>query len=164
MIRLFLILTTTLALTAATLFGQTSQKDTLGSTEYSAKTENLVIKEINFSTSACYGTCPIFDLSINADRSTMYNAIEFNDIKGKFKTTLDTISFNKIIQTINLIALLSLKDDYRIIYTDAPTATLEIKFNNGEVKKISDYGENGTVGLKNLYDQLFALRQTQKWK
>jgi hypothetical protein len=132
--------------------------------EYNPKPENLEVEEIRFSTSHCYGTCPVFELTIKADGTSKYNAIEYNDEKGKFKTVVDSATLYKIFQTINYLNLTSLKDEYSVNWTDDQTSTLEIKFNNGQIKRISDYGMIGTFGLEHLYDQLFALRKTQKWK
>ena len=132
--------------------------------EYNSAPNNFKIEEINFSTSGCYGTCPIFELKIKADRTANYNAQQYNDKNGKFKTTLDTASYNNLVETINYIKLISLKDEYSVNWTDDQTAKLEIKFNNSPTKKISDYGEIGTFGLEHLYDKLFALRKTQQWK
>jgi len=132
--------------------------------EYNSTPDNFKIEEIYFSTSGCYGTCPIFELSIKPDKTAKYNAIEYNDKKGIYKTTLDTASYAKLLQTINYIKLTSLNDNYSVNWTDDQTVTVEIKYNNGLTKKISDYGAIGTFGLEHLYDQLFALRKTQKWK
>ena len=132
--------------------------------EYNSKPGNLKIEVISFSTSHCFGTCPVFELKITADGTTKYNAIEYNDKKGKFKTVLDTVTFNKLLQTINYLKWTSLKDEYSVNWTDDQTSTIEIKFSNGQTKKISDYGMIGTFGLEHLYDQLFAIRKTQKWK
>lgn len=132
--------------------------------EYNSMTNNLKVEEINFSTSGCYGTCPIFELSIKADQTATYHAIKYNNEKGKFKTIIDTISYNNLVQTINYIKLTTLKNDYRVGFTDNQTVTLEIRYNNGQIKKITDYGLIGTFGLENLYRQLFGLRETQKWE
>jgi hypothetical protein len=132
--------------------------------EYNPRPDKLSIEEIKFSTTYCYGTCPVFELTIKADRSATFNAIEYNDKKGKFKATIDTASYNRLIQTINYIRLTSLNKNYSVGWTDDQTCTLKIKFNSGQTKEISDYGLIGTYGLQNLYNQLFALRETQKWK
>lgn len=133
-------------------------------TEYNAFPDDLNIEEIHFSTTACYGTCPIFELSIMADQTATYNAIEYNEETGEFKTTIDTSSYNNLIRTINYIKLTTLEDGYSANWTDDQTVTLQIKYNNGQVKTITDYGAIGTFGLEHLYEQLFELRGTQKWK
>lgn len=132
--------------------------------EYNATPDNFKIEEISFSTSHCFGTCPVFKLTIKANGKVKYEAIEYNEKKGKYKTNLDTDTLNKILQTINYLNFTSLKDEYSVNWTDDQTSTLKIKFSNGQTKKISDYGMIGTFGLEHLYDQLFALRKTQKWE
>lgn len=133
--------------------------------EFNPAPADLKIEKINFSTTGCYGTCPVFDLSVNAYRTAFFNAISYNDKKeGKFTVTIDTAAYNNLIATINYMKLTSLKDNYFVGWTDDQTALLEITYNNGQTKKIRDYGEVGTFGLANLYKQLFALRETQKWK
>jgi hypothetical protein len=132
--------------------------------DYNPRPDKLSIEEIKFSTTYCYGTCPVFELTIRSDRSATFNAIEYNDRKGKFKATIDTASYNRLIQTINYIKLTSLNKNYNVNWTDDQTCTLKVKFNSGQTKEISDYGLIGTYGLQNLYNQLFALRETQKWK
>ncbi len=131
--------------------------------EFNPTPDNFKIEEISFSTTPCYGTCPVFKLTIKADGTAEYDAIKYNDENGKFKTVLDTATFNKLLLTINYLKLTSLKDKYSVNWTDDQTSTLLIKFDNGQTKNISDYGMIGTFGLEHLYDQLFALRKTQKW-
>ncbi len=132
--------------------------------EFNSSPDNLKIDQISFSTSPCFGTCPIFELTIKGDRKAKYYAKQNNSKKGKFKATIDSVSFNNLLQTINYLKLTTLKEEYNVNWTDDQTFTFEIKFNSGQTKKISDYGGIGTFGLEHLYDQLFALRKTQKWK
>lgn len=146
-----------------------SKADTLilvygGFYEFNSAPDNFKIDEIRFSTSPCYGTCPVFDLTIKGDRRASYNAKQYNEREGEFKTTIDSISYHKLVQTINYIKLTTLKDQYSVNWSDDQTVTLEIKFNNGQTKKISDYGEIGTFGLEHLYEKLFSMPKTQKWK
>jgi hypothetical protein len=131
--------------------------------EYNSAPDNLQVEEINIETTGCYGTCPIFKVSIKPDKSATYHAIKYNNKKGHFKTTLDNESYNRIIETINYIKLPLLEELYAVNWTDDQTVNLEVKFNNGQVKKITDYGRIGTFGLSCLYSQLAALRYTQQW-
>ncbi len=135
-----------------------------GLTEYNPLPDNYSIREIKLTTTACYGTCPVFELTIESGRTAIYNAVEYNEENGKFRGTIDAIVFNTLINTINYIKLKKLKNEYAVDWTDDQTAILEIKYNNGQVKKIKDYGLIGTFGLRNVYDQIFALRKTQEWE
>lgn len=132
--------------------------------EYNSKPDNFKIEEIKFSTSGCFGSCPVFEIVIDRNKNAIYKAIEYNDDDdGKFSGTIDSDSYDKLIQTINYINTSNLKNEYSVQWTDDQTASLEIKFDNGKTKKISDYGLIGTFGLENLYSQLLILRKTQKW-
>jgi hypothetical protein len=57
-----------------------------------------------------------------------------------------------------------LKYKYAVDYTDAPTYDLTVTLANGQYKKIEDYGPCGPKKLQRLYDFLFSLRHSQKWK
>lgn len=128
------------------------------------KSSTYKIEKVEFSTTMCFGTCPVFELEINSDRTSKYNATQYNDKTGKFKTTIDTANFNLIISLLNYIDFPNLKDDYSVNWTDDQSCTLTILYDNGKTKKILDYGEIGTNGLRIIYNKLFALRKNQKWK
>lgn len=122
------------------------------------------IEKIEYSTTMCFGTCPVFELEINSDRTAKYNAIQYNDKTGKFKTRIDTANFNSIFSLLNYIDFPNLKDKYSVNWTDDQSCTLTITYDNGKRKKITDYGLIGSYGLGIIYNKLFALRKNQKWK
>lgn len=134
-------------------------------------------QQIKYEAGACFGFCPIFKLTINPDRSAVIEAERFTFSDGRtkddfsgphegtFKTTLNQDDFDKIIGMLNDLKLKDLKNNYgsRNV-TDLPTAKLEVKFADGTVKKIEDYGKNGTEKLNTLYKFLETLPKTQNWQ
>lgn len=132
--------------------------------EYQPTPNKLQVSQVSFSTSGCYGTCPIFELAIQADRTAAYHAMKYNKKKGKFKAVIDTVTYNRLVATLQYIHLSTLKNSYQVGWTDDQTVYLEVKLSNGQVKRIHDYGAIGTFGLANLYGQLYKLRETQGWK
>ena len=132
--------------------------------EYNPEPDKFRIQKIAFETTGCFGTCPVLEMSIDERRRATYQAIQFNERKGKFNGMIDLAAFDKLVDTINYLGLRMLKNDYAVGHTDDQTATLTITFDNGKVRKISDYGMEGTFGLANLYNQLLNLRSTQKWR
>ena len=136
--------------------------------ESNSNPSNHKIEKIEYSTTACYGTCPIFSLTINPDRFTIWNATSFNEIhkkeiKGEFKTTLEEKQFNLIIHLLNYIDFEKLNESYAVGWTDDQSCILKITYDNGKSKIIRDYGLIGTFGLDRLYQLLFELRENQKW-
>jgi hypothetical protein len=132
--------------------------------EYQPIPSKLQVSQIIFSTSGCFGSCPIFELAIQANRTAKYHAIEYNKKKGNFTAKIDTASYNKLVATLQYIRFPTVKDAYRVNWTDDQTVDLEVRFSDGKIKRIHDYGGIGTFGLANLYAQLYKLRETQPWK
>ncbi len=132
--------------------------------EYNRNPDNLKIDRIKFSAMGCYGSCPVFELSIDRNRKGSYNAKKYNSKDGNFHAVIAEVEYNRLVATINYIRLPKLNDNYRVNWTDDRTVKIEITYNNGKVKSISDYGAIGTFGLQNLYAQFHSLRNTQKWR
>jgi hypothetical protein len=132
--------------------------------EYNLNPKKYSIKKIEYETTMCFGTCPVFNLTINADHSARYEAVKYNKHNGKFKGTIDDKSFQELTELLNYIDFPGLKDNYSVRWTDDQTFTLKITYNNGLKKVITDYGKLGTFGLERVYNILFSLRESQKWK
>ncbi len=127
------------------------------------------IKTIEFSTSGCYGFCPIFKLIIQEDKSAywhaeQHNIINENEFKGNYRSTIDEVHHNQIVELLNYLDFDKLKSNYTVDWTDDQTSRLKITYNNGETKSINDYGLKGTYGLEKLYQLLFEIRINQKWE
>jgi hypothetical protein len=123
--------------------------------EYNAKPDNLQIEEINLKSDGGYGAGK-FTIDVDALGCVSYqDGYDFKLLTGE----IDKKTFDNIIQTINYMKLRSLQDNYDIENTtDLPMYNLEITFNGGETKKITDYGASGTSSLHKLYDQLLNLK------
>ncbi len=135
-----------------------------GFMEYNPKPKRVRISEVSFEASGCFGNCPSFKLSITADRKATYLARMYNPVQGSFAARLDPSVFELLLETMTYAKIEQLKEDYAVEPSDNPIAYLRVKFSNGRVKHIRDYGQRGTFGLRNVYRQLFDLRTTQKWQ
>jgi hypothetical protein len=146
------------------LFSCTSQK------------QNSTYSAIEYEAGACFGSCPIFKLTINPDRTAILEAEHFNFSKefsksefdspreGTFKATIKEADYNKLIALLDGLNVKSLNDKYgsRNI-TDLPTSYLRIKFTDGTVKNVEDYGKRGTEKLSQIYKFFEDLRLNQQW-
>jgi len=132
--------------------------------EYKSKPAQHKIEKIEFKTGSCYGTCPIFRLTIQSNRVATLIASKYNRQKGKYSTTIDSSHFNQLVGILNYINFETLRNDYSVNWTDAQNCTLKITYNGGKTKFIHDYGLIGTFGLNGTYRILFRLRDNQKWK
>jgi len=85
-------------------------------------------------------------------------------VSGKFKTKIKKADLEEIYNLINYLSIKKLKDTYAIKWTDDTTSYIRVKFSDGSVKYIADYGGRGTYGLRNLFSKFYALIKSQDWK
>ena len=133
------------------------------------------IENIEFSTTMCFGICPVFEIKIDSNRNAEFHAEMYNfseiipdfsnnkDGEGKFRTKISDDKYKKLISSINKLNIEDLEDKYSCNRTDMQTVNLKITYDGGKVKNIQDYGAMGSKKLIKVYIQLFDLRKTQNW-
>ncbi len=131
--------------------------------EFNPNPDNLKIEEIKISALGCLGNCQVYQMTILPDKTAILNAFKNLKKKGQFKTTIDEDNYEKIIQTINYIGITKLVDNYISEKMDLPVINLEIKYNDGKVKRLSSYEMDNHFGLENLFTRLYALPENQNW-
>lgn len=118
--------------------------------------------KINFKTSQCFGECPIFEMTINKNRTATYKAIKYNNETGEFIGAIPAKEFDELISILKYLQLDKLNNEYSVNWTDDQTVTTEINYNN-KSKRIIDYGKIGTFGLSRLYSKFFSWRKSINW-
>ena len=134
-----------------------------GFIEYNSSPKQIDFKQIKIKTLPCFGSCPIFEMTINNNRQAMLNAKEYNKLTGIYKSNIDEKTFDELIGLLTYLNIDSLKNNYSIGWTDNPSIDTEIEY-NGMIKKIHDYGLEGSFGLKRLYDIFYKFKGTQDWE
>lgn len=133
--------------------------------EYNQTPSNHVIEKIEYQTSGCFGSCPIFNIVINSDRKAIFKPIRYNTKDGgEHKARIKEKDFSELTGLLNYIDFPSLKDNYSVRWTDDQSCRLTITYDGGKVKKIRDYGLIGTFGLNRVYMMLFDFRKNQIWR
>ncbi|MFN1215523.1 DUF6438 domain-containing protein [Chryseobacterium kwangjuense] len=131
---------------------------------------------IEYEAGACFGSCPIFKLTINPDRTAILEAEHFNFSKdfskgefskpreGTFKGVIKEADYNQLISLLNDLDVKSLENNYgtRNI-SDLPTSYLRIGFADGTSKNIEDYGKRGSEKLMKVYQFFEDLKHNQQW-
>lgn len=150
--------------------------------EFNPRPKIYKIKKIEYQTSPCYGTCPVFSIQIKEDKLGIFKAENHNsktgvsiidylddkaslkETRGTFKAVISDDAYSNIVDLLNYIDFPSLDENYSVNWTDDQSCFLKITYDSGKKKKISDYGLIGTYGLDRLYELIFELRFNQKWK
>lgn len=133
--------------------------------EVPKQTTTTNISRVEFSTSFCYGTCPVFKIVIDSNKNVFYKAVQYNSQPdGDYEATLDNSLFQSLCDLLNTIGFTTLEENYSVDWTDDQTSTLTITYDNGKTKRITDYGELGSYGLIQVYNYFFELRNNMKWE
>jgi hypothetical protein len=125
---------------------------------------NYGIDSIQFRTTYCMGSCPVFTISAARDGNAMYNAQTYNPKQGNFSGLIQAKNMEEIIDLINFIDIKAKENNYNVSWTDDQTAFIRVRFTDGTVKEIKDYGMKGNFGLRLLYKKFFDLRTNQNWQ
>lgn len=131
---------------------------------------------IEYEAGACFGFCPIYKMTIQADRTAVLEAEHFNFSKGTtkdefskpregtFTATIKETDYNKLLTLLNDLDVKNLNDKYgNNNVTDLPTSYLRIKFADGTSKNTEDYGKRGSEKLMKVYQFFEDLKQNQQW-
>jgi len=122
------------------------------------------IDSIEFRTGPCYGSCPVFSIKIGKDRKAVYEAGIYNPKQGKFSSELEFDKSEALFDLIKYLNIKKLNDTYNVSWTEDQTCWLTVKFSDGSVKTIRDYGLKGTFGLRMVYSIFLDLRVSQQWR
>ena len=125
---------------------------------FTSHPESRFVKTVSFSATQCFGTCPVFQLTIKNNGTVRYKGVQFVDKVGDFNLIMSKADLKYLESLLAAIKPLSLSENYHVDYTDAPTVYLTVEYSNGQNKAITDYGLSGTYGLSILYNFLLSLR------
>lgn len=134
-----------------------------GFIEYNpAPVADFRFESISVSTTMCFGKCPVFKMTVSADGSARYEAIQYEEKEGVFTGRVSPKNLSSMVDLLGHIPLDRLAAQYEVDWTDDQTINVEIRY-NGKVKQLGDYGLCGTFGLNRLYSYFFAWRKTVEW-
>ena len=85
------------------------------------------------------------------------------DSGGVFICRLDAVTRNRLYALLQNMDFPRLKNKYQMRGSCASTGVLEITYDRGKKKTITDYGAIGTYGLSALQSLLLSLQETQQW-
>jgi hypothetical protein len=102
------------------------------------------ITEVTLERTACFGTCPIYKVTLRSDGTITYEGREFVQMKGTHKGMV--YGFDRLARLILAQGYFNLKDDYSIPATDLPSAITSV-VRAGKRKTIADYGGAGPIEL-----------------
>ena len=118
---------------------------------------------IFYSRGACFGMCPIFDLTIMKDGRAIYNGKNHVDRIGRYQATVNHTDVEKVLRKANEIGYFQLKAEYdNLSVHDLPDITTGIA-SNGRLHTVRNRYK-GPAALRMVYAELDTLIEKQSWK
>lgn len=151
--------------TASAVAPQTSQAESQSSSmennlEQKKDEQNIAIE---YRRTACFGTCPIFDLTIYDNGRAIYNGKNFVDMIGIHYTTASQDEISRIVQIAEKIRFFEMDDEYdNKGITDLPSIYVSIA-HDGKLKTVRNRVQ-GPKELVKLYEQLDEFITSRRWE
>ena len=120
--------------------------------------EDVVIK---LERTACFGACPVYNVTIDARGNVTYNGTQFVRIAGRQTDRIPVSRVGALLETIDRIGFFELNDKYRQLITDLPTTFVTVT-RGGRTKVIEDYF-GAPTSLKDFERQIDEAAQTARW-
>jgi hypothetical protein len=125
--------------------------------------------EVTLERGPCFGTCPVYSMTVSSDGSVVYNGMDFVIEEGRQEASVSTDQVTEIFQAVIAADFFDLEDRYEVGATDLPSITTSVTM-NGQTQAIYHYGLGcGTEldlaprGLCQLEALLEAIPASQGW-
>jgi hypothetical protein len=125
------------------------------------------IKEviITLERTACFGTCPVYKLTIHGDGKVIYEGIRFVRVEGTIETTISEEKIEKLVSEFQKIDYFSLEDSYEERNaTDMPSAFTSLTV-DGKTKTVKHYHGDSSAPkeLTELEDKIDEIVNSNQW-
>lgn len=94
---------------------------------------------ITLERTACFGTCPIYSLTVYGDGRVEYDGEMFVAVEGRQSATISPEQVQALVTTLEEADYFNLSDDYSAPATDLPSTITSVTL-GGKTKTINHYG------------------------
>jgi hypothetical protein len=116
---------------------------------------------IELRKTVCYGTCPIYQMTINGSGEMTFNGERFTDKIGNFTKTLNEEETKSIFTTLESFQWLQFKDRYPAQVSDLPSTIIHFRYKDID-KTIVIIGEHPAI-LDVIDDKLSNMANSDGW-
>jgi hypothetical protein len=120
--------------------------------------EDFVIK---LERTACYGRCPVYSVTIDANGNVTYDGMQFVPVVGRQTDRIPVSRVAALVEAVDRMRFFELDDKYSQLITDLPTTFVTVT-HHGRFKRIDDYF-GAPTSLKDLERQIDDTAHTARW-
>ncbi|WP_199332923.1 DUF6174 domain-containing protein [Nostoc sp. FACHB-190] len=119
---------------------------------------------ITLQRTACYGTCPIYKITIFPDGRVVYEGERFVKVVGKRTARISPQAVRRLVAEFNKVNYFSLANSYQGGRTDAPSAITSLTIGKRQ-KTVNHYlgSPNAPQALTALENKIDAVVNSQRW-
>lgn len=127
--------------------------------------KNIQDVVITLERTACFGTCPIYQLTVYGNGLVVYEGIRFVRVEGKRTTIIDEERVRQLVNEFRRIDYFSMENSYEELHaTDMPSVISSITI-DGRTKAIRHYhgDRNAPKKLTELENRIDEIINSGQW-
>jgi hypothetical protein len=124
------------------------------------------VEQITLERQACFGTCPVYTLTVHGDGLVEYNGIDFVEVTGPQTANIDAATAQSLGDAIAGAGYLDFEDAYtNQDVTDLPYVITSITYADGTTKRVEHYhgDQSAPEVLTQLEDRIDETANSAQW-
>ena len=111
---------------------------------------------VTFERGPCFGTCPVYILTVSADGTASFNGVSFVQAEGTHSASLSPEEVTELHRAVLDANFFGLEDRYEVGATDLPSILTTVTM-DGQIKTVYHYGLGCGTELDSAPSGLCAL-------
>ncbi len=116
---------------------------------------------ISIDRSACFGSCPVYSMTLRGDGYASYIGKMHVDRIGHYRAKVDEQTLQFLAAELKRIDYFAMKDNYDAMVTDVPTITVNCTLNDSTKTIVDRFG--APTELREFENTLDSVAKTIKW-
>lgn len=116
---------------------------------------------IHMERAPCFGTCPVYSVTIHGNGEVVYQGERFVAVTGEQRRQIPEEKVRELLAKIEEVGFFEMKDRYEGEISDLPSTTTTVTIGERE-KSVYDYYEP-PAGLLELEAKIDEIAGTQEW-
>ena len=119
---------------------------------------------ITMERTACFGTCPIYKLTIEGNGTVIYEGQDFVQVKGEQSASLSSAQIQDLVSAFEQAQFFTLTDYINKDRTDSPSVITSITL-NGKTKTVNHYDgdDSAPQALFDLESKIDEITNSKQW-
>ena len=136
----------------------------IATSDVAATWAGLPYDSIELERQGCFGTCPVYKVTLRKDGSSTYEGGAFVDRQGTWLGEVDIWAYGRLCYLIDELRFRELSSSYAASWTDAETVKLTVvRSGTTTPVTVSEYGGIGPPRLWALQLAVDATAESVKW-